>query len=385
MQPFRIDIPQADLDDLYHRLEATRWPAELPGVGWERGVPLGYLKELVDYWRTTYDWRRAERQLNRFPQFTTQIDGANVHFLHVRSPEPGARPLILTHGWPGSVAEFLDVIGPLNDPGAHGGDPADAFHLVIPSVPGYGFSGPVTEAGWDLMRVARAWAELMHRLGYDRYIAQGGDFGALASLALATVDHEHVAGAHVNFLPTAPSGDPTELDQLTESDLARLQRASRFIQDQSGYMKLQSTRPQTVAYGLTDSPVGQLAWIVEKLKEWTDSDKAPEDAVDRDRLLTNVMIYWLTATAGSSAQLYFEAADLLPTAPTPPRLPPLPVPLGVAVYPHDILLPIRRLADRGFPNIVQWSEFDRGGHFAAMEQPGLFVQDLRKFAHALPQ
>jgi epoxide hydrolase len=385
MQPFRIEIPQADLDDLHRRLENTRWPSELPGVGWQRGVPLGYLKELADYWRTTYDWRAAERQLNRFPQFTTQIDGARVHFLHVRSPEPAARPLILTHGWPGSVAEFLDVMGPLNNAGAHGGDRADAFHLVIPSVPGYGFSGPVAEAGWDLMRVARAWAELMRRLGYDRYIAQGGDFGALVSLALAAADPEHVAGVHVNFLPTAPSGDPAELDQLTESDLARLQRASRFIQDESGYMNLQSTRPQTLAYALTDSPVGQLAWIVEKFKEWTDSDNVPEDAVARDRLLTNATIYWLTATAGSSAQLYYEAADFLPTAPMPPSLPPLPVPLGVAVYPNDILLPIRRLADRGFPNIVQWSEFDRGGHFAAMEQPDLFVHDLRTFAHALPQ
>jgi pimeloyl-ACP methyl ester carboxylesterase len=385
MQPFRIDIPQAALDDLHRRLQDTRWPSELPGVGWQRGVPLRYLQQLAGYWRTTYDWRAAERQLNRFPQFTTQIDGANVHFLQVRSPEPAARPLILTHGWPGSVAEFLDVIGPLHDPGAHGGDPADAFHLVIPSVPGYGFSGPVAETGWDLMRVARAWAELMRRLGYDWYIAQGGDFGALVSLALAAVDHDHVAGAHVNFLPTPPSGDPAELDQLSEPDLARLQRASRFIQEQSAYMKLQATRPQTLAYALTDSPAGQLAWIIEKFKEWTDSGQVPEDAVARDRLLTNATIYWLTGTAGSSAQLYYEAADFLPTAPAPPSLPPLPVPLGEAVYPHDILLPIRRLADQGFPNIVQWSEFDRGGHFAAMEQPDLFVHDVRSFAHAISQ
>jgi epoxide hydrolase len=384
MQRFRIDIPQADLDDLHRRLDETRWPSELPGVGWQRGVPLGYLKELADYWRTTYDWRAAERQLNEFPQFTAQIDGVNVHFLHVRSPEPAARPLILTHGWPGSVVEFLDVIGPLSDPRAHGGDPADAFDLIIPSVPGYGFSGPVAETGWDLMRVAGAWAELMARLGYGRYIAQGGDFGALVSLALAAVDHEHVAGAHVNFLPTAPSGDPAELGQLTESDMARLQRASRYLQDQSGYMKLQSTRPQTLAYALTDSPVGQLAWIVEKFMEWTDSDKSPEDAIPRDRLLTDVTIYWLTATAGSSAQLYYEAADFLPTAPTPPRLPPLPVPVGVAVFPHDIVLPIRLLADRDLPNIVQWSEFDKGGHFAAMEQPDLFVHDLRSFARDTP-
>src|SRR5262249_26429 len=265
---------------------------------------------------------------------------------------PAARPLILTHGWPGSVAEFLDVIGPLHDPGAHGGDPADAFHLVIPSVPGYGFSGPVAEAGWDLMRVPRASPHLIRPLASHRSIAQGGHSGALISLALATVDHEPVAGAHVNFLPTAPSGDPAELDQLTESDRARLQRASRYIQDQSGYMTLQATRPQTLAYALTDSPAGQLAWIVEKFKEWTDSGKVPEDAVARTRLLPNATIYWLPGTAGSSAQLYYEAAGFLPTAPAPPSLPPLPVPLGVAVYPHDIILPIRRLADRDFPNIV---------------------------------
>src|SRR5262249_17117352 len=270
-------------------------------------------------------------------------------------------------------------------PGAHGGAPADAFHLVIPSVPGYGFSGPVAEAGWDLTRVARAWAELMRRLGYHRYITQGGDFSALVSLALAAADHDHVAGAHVNFLLTAPSGDPAELDQLTDSDLARLQRLSRFIRDQSGYMKLQSTRPQTLAYALTDSPVGQLAWIIEKFKEWTDSDKVPEDAVDRDLLLTNATIYWLTATAGPSAQLYYEAAGLLPTAPTPPSLPPLPVPLAVAVYPHDIVLPIRRPAGRPFPNLVRGSGPARGGHFAAMEHPALFVQDLRDYAHPLPR
>jgi epoxide hydrolase len=211
----------------------------------------------------------------------------------------------------------------------------------------------------------------MRRLGYDRYLGQGGDFGALVSLGLAAVDHQHVAGVHVNFLPTAPPGDPAELDQLTESELARVRRWSRYLRDQSGYMKLQSTRPQTLAYALTDSPVGQLAWIVERFKEWTDSNKAPEEAVDRDRLLTNASIYWLTGTAGSSAQPYYEAAEFLPTAPAPPRLPPLPVSVGVAVYPHDIVLPIRRLAERGFPNIVQWSEFDRGGHFAAMEQPEL--------------
>jgi epoxide hydrolase len=384
MDRFRIDIPQAHLDDLRRRLADTRWPDELPGVGWSRGVPLRYLKQLAEYWRTNYDWRAAEARLNQFPQFTTVIDGANVHLLHVRSPEPQALPLLLTHGWPGSVAEFLDVIGPLTDPGAHGGDPADAFHLVLPSIPGFGFSGPTRQPGWNFARIANAWAELMRRLGYDRYAAQGGDFGALISLTLAGLHPEHLVGVHVNFLPTPPPGDPSELAGLSASEQARLGRMSEFVAERSGYMKLQSTRPQTLAYALTDSPVGQLAWVVEKFREWTDAAEVPEDAVDRDQLLTNVMLYWLTATAGSSAQLYVETAELLPIAAVPPPLPPpLTVPLGVAVFPHDILLPIRRFADHAFPNIVHWTEFDRGGHFAAMEEPELFVGDLRAFARTL--
>jgi pimeloyl-ACP methyl ester carboxylesterase len=384
MRPFRIEIPQADLDDLQRRLAATRWPAELPGVGWDRGVPLDYLKELAEYWRTSYDWRSAEAELNKYPQFITEIDGIDVHFLHVCSPEPDATPVILTHGWPGSVAEFTGIIGPLTDPRAHGGDPADAFHLVIPSIPGYGFSGPVREPGWDMFRIARAWAELMQRLGYDSYVPQGGDLGAWISLTLAGVDFSHIRGAHVNFLVTPPPGDPAEMASLGESDFARLGRLAQFVNDGSAYMKLQSTRPQTLSYGLTDSPVGQLAWIVEKFFEWTDSTKAPEDAVDRDQMLTNVMIYWLTATAGSAANFYYEIADLLPTAATPPSPPPpLPIPLGVAVYPQDAALPIRQFADPQFPNIVHWREYDHGGHFAAMEQPDVFVDDLRAFARTL--
>jgi microsomal epoxide hydrolase len=386
MTPFRIDVPEADLDDLRRRLAATRWPAELPGVGWSRGVPVGYLRELVEYWRTEYDWRSAEAALNQYPQFTTEIDGANVHFLHIRSPEPGATPMLLTHGWPGSVAEFLNVIPPLADPWPSHGDPADAFHLVIPSIPGYGFSGPVPEPGWHIGRVAAAWAELMRRLGYDRYVVQGGDFGSVIALELARAHPDNVLGAHVNMLLTAPSDDPSDLAGLSESDQARLARAMRFVAEESGYMKLQSTRPQTLAYALTDSPAGQLAWIVEKFREWTDNDGRPEDAVDRDALLTNVMIYWLTGTAGSSAQLYYEIADLLPTsarAAAAPRPEPNPVPLGVAVFPHELFLPIRRFADRDFPNILQWSEFDRGGHFAAMEEPDLLVADIRSFVRAL--
>ncbi|MFE2758004.1 epoxide hydrolase family protein [Actinosynnema sp. NPDC059335] len=385
VEPFRIDVPQSDLDDLRDRLAATRWPSGLPDVGWDRGVPPGYLRELADYWRTGYDWRAAEARLNEFPQFVTEIDGTKVHFLHVRSPEPDAVPMIITHGWPGSVAEFQSVIGPLTDPRAHGGDPRDAFHLVIPSVPGFGLSGPTSGPGWGIGRIAAAWAELMRRLGYDRYIPQGGDIGAWISLTLAGTDLPHVLGAHVNFLITAPPADPSAFAGLGPVDLERLGLLKSFVDTGSAYMALQATRPHTLSYGLTDSPVGQLAWIVEKFREWSDSAKVPEDAVDRDQLLTNVMLYWLTGTAGSSAQLYCEMADTLPTSPTPPpEQPPLPVPLGVAVFPRDSALPVRSFADRAFPNIVRWSELDRGGHFAAMEEPDLFVAELREFRRALP-
>ncbi|MEU4065163.1 epoxide hydrolase family protein [Streptomyces wedmorensis] len=382
MHPFRIDIPQAQLDDLHRRLDATRWPDELPGVGWDRGVPVGYLKELAEYWRTSFDWRAAEAQLNAHPQFVEEIDGAQVHFLHVTSPEPDATPLLLTHGWPGSVAEFLDVIGPLTDPRAHGGDPAEAFHLVIPSIPGYGFS-TLTETGWDTPRIARAWAELMARLGYGKYIAQGGDAGAVISLELGRVDPEHVLGVHVNMLMTFPSGDPAEFEGLDELDQARLGKLARFDAELSGYMKLQQTRPQTLAYGLTDSPVGQLAWIVEKFLDWTGATELPEDAVDRDRLLTNVTIYWLTATAGSSAQFYYEGAAGVRAAASGAVPPPVTVPVGVAVFPDDIFVPIRRFADRDLPNITHWTEFEQGGHFAALEQPEALTGDIRAFARAL--
>lgn len=378
MQRFRIEIPQAALDDLHDRLDCTRWPTELPGVGWDRGVPVAYLRTLADYWRNGYDWRAAEARINQFPQYTTDIDGTTVHFLHVRSPEPQALPLILTHGWPGSFAEFLDVLAALADPRAHGGDPATAFHLVVPSLPGYGFSGPTPEPGWDVVRIAEAWAELMSRLGYDRYLAQGGDLGSMVSIILGELDADHVAGVHVNLLLSTPVGDdPDELAGLSDADRGRLALLSRFRTDLSGYMKVQSTRPQTLAYALTDSPVGQLAWMVEKFREWT----GPQDGLDRDAVLTNVMVYWLTATAGPSAQIYYESAPFLPIAEAPPAARAASaVPLGVAVFPRDVLLPVRRFAERDFKNIVHWSEFDRGGHFAAMEVPELFVADLRAFA-----
>jgi epoxide hydrolase len=378
VRPFRIEIPQADLDNLNERLARTRFPDELLDVGWSRGVPLDYVKELAEYWRTSYDWREHEAKLNELPQFTTTIDGQNVHFLHVRSPEPESLPLIVTHGWPGSVVEFLDIIGPLTDPRAHGGDPADAFHLVIPSIPGFGFSGPTREVGWTGQRIAAAFAELMRRLGYDRYGAQGGDVGAGVSPDLGRAAPDRVVGVHVNaatigFMPFPPL-DEAELAQLTDSEKARVQRIGEFMAEDFGYAQIQSTRPQTLAYGLTDSPVGQLAWIVEKFQEWTHGTERPEDAVDRDRLLTNVLLYWLTGTAGSSGRLYYEDAH---SGHWPQ---PSGVPTGVAVFAEDIA--IRRYAEQS-NTIVHWSEFDRGGHFAAMEAPDLLIGDVRTFFRGL--
>jgi epoxide hydrolase len=376
IRPFRIEIPQADLDDLRDRLHRTRWPDGLPGVDWTRGVPLGYLKELAAYWADGYDWRKQEARLNEFPQFTTTIDGANIHFLHVRSPEPDALPLILTHGWPGSIVEFLSVIGPLTDPRAHGGDPADAFHLVIPSLPGYGLSGPTHQPGWTTDRVAKAWAELMARLGYERYGAQGGDWGAFVAPQLGRIDPDHVVGVHLNaatfgFIPFGPV-DPEELASFTDAEKQRLERLNTSTAGPgNGYFEVQATRPQTLAYALTDSPVGQLAWIVERFKEWTWAAEVPEDAVDRDQLLTNVMLYWLTGTARSSAELYYENTHAGFSGQQPGT-----TPTGVAVFAGDYA--IRRYAERT-NHIVHWTEFDRGGHFAAMETPDLLVGDVRSF------
>ena len=373
IEAFRIDVPQADLDDLRERLARTRWGAQLPGAEWERGVPVGYLRELAEHWATKYDWRAAEAELNRRPQFVTRVDGQRFHFVHVKSAEPAALPLVLCHGWPGSVVEFLDVVGPLTDPRAHGGDPADAFDVVIPSLPGFAFSGPASEPGWDSRRIATALAELMRRLGYERYGAQGGDFGAFVAPDLGRVDPDRVVGVHVNaatmgFIPFGDISDD-ELATLTDVERARLERMKAYLSEGNGYFQIQATRPQTLAHGLVDSPVGQLAWIVEKFKEWTHGE-LPEDSVDRDRMLTNVMLYWLTGTAGSAANLYYESMHS-GNWPTPSA-----VPTGVAVFAEDIA--IRRYAERG-NTIVHWSDFDRGGHFAAMEAPDLLVADIREF------
>ncbi|MGW5462964.1 epoxide hydrolase family protein [Streptomyces sp. NPDC003996] len=388
IEPFRLSVPQSDLDDLHDRLDRTRWPAELPGAGWEYGVPAGYLRELVRYWRHEYDWRAAEAELNRWPQFTTTIDGAKVHFAHIRSPEPDATPLVITHGWPGSIAEFLDVVGPLTDPVAHGGDAADAFHVVVPGIPGFGLSGPTTERGWEARRVADAWAELMRRLGYARFGLQGGDWGAAISRELGRVHPERVIGVHLNLLPGAQAAtEPTEEElaalgpEERERTLRSWRRWDAWSRDGAGYASLQSTRPHTLGYALTDSPVGQLAWIVEKFREWTDCEELPEEAVDRDRLLTNVMLYWLTGTAGSSARIYYERAHVTGDRAWQPAEPST-APTAVAVFPADPQIPLRHKAERT-ENLVRWTEFDRGGHFAALEEPDLLIDDVRAFFRQL--
>ena len=383
IRPFRIEIAEDKLADLHDRLARTRWPQEPAEEGWSRGVPRAYLQELAAYWAHGFDWRAQERSLNELPQFVTEIDGQPIHFLHVRSPEPDARPLILTHGWPSSPLEFLRVLGPLADPRAHGGDPADAFHLVAPSLPGYGFSTPLREAGWgNLFRVAQAWAELMERLGYERYAVHGTDVGSGVAGLLPMVAPGRVSGTHVTgTVASMPFGPPLELAGLAGSELDRAERFNSYREDGLGYLHMQSTRPQTLAYSLNDSPVGQLAWIVEKFREWTDpAAELPEDAVDRDQLLTSVSITWFTGAGAASAHATYEgmqawrrmAAEGGGSGPNPQELPPR----GVAVFAADT--GIRSVMDPE-GTVEHWTEYDRGGHFAAMEVPELLTEDLRSF------
>jgi epoxide hydrolase len=369
IQPFRISVPEEELKDLRNRLARTCWPKGLDGGGWKYGVSLDYVKELAAYWQQEYDWRTFEARLNEYPQFTTNIDGANIHFMHVRSPEPDAFPLLLTHAWPSSIVEFLELIGPLSDPRSHGGDPAMAFHLVIPSVPGFGFSGPILEAGWDIARIARAWDVLMKRLGYTEYGSHGSDCGALVSRELGMQKPEGLRGIHVLQLFSFPSGDPAEMADLSVEDQRKLQFLANF-QERAGFNAIQSTRPLTLSYGLADSPSGQLAWIAEMFAGFGDH----VDYIDRDAFLTNVTLYWLTNTAESSSRLYYENAH-----PQGQALPgPNTAPTGVAVFGDDFKS-IKRFAERDNTNIVQWTEYERGTHFAAMDAPDLLVPDIRVF------
>jgi epoxide hydrolase len=374
---FRINVPDDDLKDLRERLRRTRWPEPETSGDWSQGVPLGYMEELCQYWADRYDWRACEARLNALPQFRTEIDGLAIHFLHVRSANPDALPLIITHGWPGSVVEFLKVIGPLTDPAAHGGDPADAFHVVCPSLPGYGFSGKPISPGWGIERIAAAWAELMARLGYQRYGAQGSDWGTSISTLLAMRDAEHIAGIHLTP-PLAPP-DPETFGDLTDPERAALASLELSIQRESGYSAEQATRPQTIGYGLVDSPAALCAWIVEKFWAWADHGGDLETVLTRDELLDNVMLYWLPGTGASAARLYWESIRQVNYWITGPTGDTIDVPAGCSVFPREIQRPSRRWAAKRFTDIRYWNEPAAGGHFAAFEQPEQFVTEVRSF------
>ena len=371
IQSFRLHISDTELDDLKARLARTRWPDELPGTGADYGAVLGFVRQTAEYWRTTFDWRAQEAKINAVPQFTTAIDGQHIHFFHARSPEPNALPIILTHGWPSSSVEFLDLVGPLTDPRRHGGDAADAFDLIIPSIPGFALSGPTRQSGWNSARIAKAWVELVRRLGYARYGSHGGDLGALVSHELALLEPPGLVGVHVLEIYAFPSGDPAELEGLSDFDKEGLAMLKAF-RSRAGYQQIQSTRPQTLAYGLNDSPAGQLAWSSELFTGFGGVFGNPNTA-DRDRFLTHVTLYWMTRTAASSSRVYYEDAK----SGTGYREVKNSTPTGVAVFPGNFRS-IRKLAERT-NNIVHWSQFDRGGHFAAMDAPDLLIGDLRAF------
>jgi pimeloyl-ACP methyl ester carboxylesterase len=368
IQPFTIAASDADLDDLKRRLRATRWPNPEPVDDWSQGIPLAYVQEVCEYWGEKYDWRAREAKLNEFPQFRTEIDGLGIHFIHVRSKHEGALPLVITHGWPGSVVEFQKVIAPLTDPTAHGGDASDAFHVICPSLPGYGFSDKPQQTGWGTAKIGEAWAVLMARLGYERYVAQGGDWGSMVTTMIGIQDPDHCAGIHLNMPVVGP--DPATMNDLTDLEKATLAALQHYERWDSGYSKQQSTRPQTLGYGLVDSPAGQAAWILEKFWAWTDCDGHPENVLTRDELLDNVMLYWLPGAAASSARLYWESFSKM-------SMSDVEVKVGCSIFPKEIIRCSRRWAEKRFKQIVYWNDLDKGGHFAAFEVPGTFVGELR--------
>ncbi|MFL5825936.1 MAG: epoxide hydrolase family protein [Thermoleophilaceae bacterium] len=374
---FRIEVPDAELEDLRARLRRARWPERETVEDWSQGVPLEYLQDLCAYWADGYDWRAAETRLKALPQFRTVIDGLGIHFLHVRSAQADALPLVITHGWPGSIVEFLKVIGPLTDPVAFGGEPADAFHIVCPSLPGYGFSDKPAGAGWGVERIAAAWSVLMATLGYERYGGQGSDWGTSISASIGQRDAAHIAGIHLTP-PLAPP-DPATFDELTERERTALASLAHTAEWDSGYSKEHATRPQTIGYSLADSPTGLCAWIIEKFWAWTDSDGHPENVLTRDELLDNIMLYWLPGTGASSARLYWESLGQVNEWISGRVDDPIDVPTGCSIFPKELQRPSRRWAEKRFLDIRYWNEPERGGHFAAFEQPELFVDELRAF------
>ena len=377
ISPFVISISDQQITDLNNRIANTRWPDAETTADWNQGVPLAYVKELVQYWGEQYDQQRLANRLNAFDNFKTNQLGLNIHFMHIRSSNPNARPLLLTHGWPGSVVEFLKVIGPLTEPQEHGGNADDAFHLVIPSLPGYGFSDKPQATGWGVEKIAEAWSALMARLGYSQYFAQGGDWGSVITSYIARQDPEHCLGIHINMGIVAP--DPNA-ENLTANELS-IMAGWKYYQDwDSGYSKQQATRPQTLGYGLVDSPSGQAAWIVEKFYQWMDCDGHPENIVSRDELLDNIMVYWLTGSGASSARLYWESFGG-----GEGREQPVSIPMGATISTKDIFRTSERFASRVFTNIVYWKDKEKGGHFAAFEQPNAFVSELRECFGVMPQ
>ena len=370
IKAFKVDIPDTVLLELKQRLAQTRWPDRETCDDWEQGIPLDYTRELAQYWAADYDWRRFEKKLNGWEQFTTNIDGIDIHFIHHRSPRADALPLIMSHGWPGSLVEFHKVIDALADPAAHGGDARDAFHVVIPCLPGYGFSGKPTDTGTSVEQIGRMWGQLMARLGYDRYVAQGGDWGSIVTQSMGLTETEHCAAIHVNM----PIVIPDPLTNLTEREQAALDSMSAYTEQGSGYSKQQSTYPQTLGYGLADSPSGQMAWIVEKFYMWTDCEengrRHPENVLSKDELLDNVMVYWLNNAGASSARLYWESF-------TSANMDPIDMPVGCSIFPKEIFRCSKRWAEKRFSNLIHWNELEQGGHFAAMEQPETFLQELR--------
>ncbi len=374
IEPFVVDVDEVALDDLRDRLRRTRWPERETVGDWSQGVPLGYLRDLCGYWAGEYDWRATEARLNQIPQFITGIDGLGFHFLHVRSPHQEAVPLLMTHGWPGSFFEFERVLGPLADPVAHGGTAADAFHVVVPSLPGYGFSGKPAGTGWDVHHIARAWAELMTRLGYDRFLAQGGDWGTSVSTSLALQRPSRLLGIHLVPPLVPPDRDAPDLTGQERAALADLDERNRTG---SGYSAEQGTRPQTIGYSLVDSAAGLCAWIVEKLWTWTDHADGLSQVLTPGQVLDNITLYWLTGSGASAARLYWESIAQVSEWFTTATDDTIAVPAGCSVFPKETPRPSRRWAERRFTNIVHWSEPVRGGHFAAWEQPALFVDEVR--------
>jgi pimeloyl-ACP methyl ester carboxylesterase len=371
VSPFSISVPQTAIDDLRHRLDSTRYPERETVGDWTQGVPLDKARALIAYWRDRYDWRRFEARASSFPHFRTRIDGLGVHFIHARSPHANAMPIVFTHGWPGSFVEFLEVIGPLTEPTRFGGNADDAFHVVVPSLPGFAFSDKPSETGWGVERMAKAWVTLMQRLGYERWVAQGGDWGSGVTHALARLRPPGLIAAHVNWpfvFPSKPPENPTPAEQRA------FERAAWFQGEQSGYFREQATRPQTIGYALADTPAGQALWIYEKFQAWTDNRGNPEDALSIDAMLDDISLYWFTNTAASSARIYWENTRSGGAGLSAGRIE---LPMAASIFPREIFCPPKEWAEALWPNLFYWNEVDKGGHFAAFEQPKLFVGEMR--------